>query len=115
VIYPGKGVVAGLDGCLMDVARWLVGRLLVLLLGWGLKGDLVGILVIGSPRRLIGGSRSAGRAKPGWTDLECFLGLLPSFLDNGESGVVFRKVLFGTWNKSSACFPIFVSFTDCDL
>ncbi len=27
----------------------------------------------------IGGSRSAGRAKPSWTDLECLLGLLPNF------------------------------------
>lgn len=34
----------------------------------------------------VGGSRSAGMAKPSWTDLECLLGLLPNFIDNGESG-----------------------------
>jgi len=29
------------------------------------------------PEAEIGGSKSAGRAIPGWTDLECLLGLLP--------------------------------------
>jgi hypothetical protein len=52
--------------------------LLVLLLGLGLKGGG------GNPdnresEAQIGGSRSAGRAKLSWTDLEHFLGLLPLF------------------------------------
>jgi hypothetical protein len=62
----------------------------------------------------IGGSRSAGTAKPGWTDLECLLGLLPNFRQ-WEVWGGFRRVLLGIWNKSPACFPLFIHWmADCD-
>lgn len=46
--------------------------------GGGCKGlDGGNNFVNWEPEAEIGGSKSAGRAIPGWTDLECLLGLLP--------------------------------------